>query len=168
MRNLQEVYRECIAEMDNLNIPYGRIVEITVNRRSKRRWGQCRRRGGVYMININVDLLADNAPLKGLKETIIHEILHTCPNCMKHTGEWKRLVGIVNNYYGYNIKRCDSAEDKGLDDDYTNVKRAEARYRFRCADCGSEIIRYRESKFTRNYERYVCGRCKGKIMKVCA
>lgn len=50
-----------------------------------KRWGQCTCLGGNnYAISINVILLRDDTNIDGLKNTIIHELLHTCPNCMKH------------------------------------------------------------------------------------
>lgn len=61
--------------------------------------------------------LREDTDIDGLKNTIIHELLHTCKGCMKHTGEWKQLAEKVNRYYGYNIKRCDSADEKGISEE---------------------------------------------------
>jgi hypothetical protein len=36
---LNEVARECLAELDALDIHYGKIQAFTVNTRSLRRWG---------------------------------------------------------------------------------------------------------------------------------
>lgn len=175
MKDLQKYFRECLDELDAIEIPYGNIVEVTVNYRAKTRWGQCKKIGNQYKININSDLLHDDASDKGLKETIIHEILHTCPKCMCHTGEWKRLAVLVNDCYGYNVKRCNDASDKGMDEFYKNHKeiamakqnkRMEYKYEFRCAGCGQVIRRKKESKFTKYYTNYRCGICHGKFEKL--
>lgn len=174
MKDLQKYFNECIDELDTLGINYGNITDITVNYRAKSRWGQCRRVGNTFKININSDLLHDDAPEKGLKETIIHEILHTCPKCMCHTGEWKRLANLVNRYYGYNVKRCDNSYDKGMDEFYKNheeiaiaqrPRKMEYKYEFKCTGCGQTIRRKKESKFTKYYKNYRCGICHGEFVK---
>ena len=39
-KRLDEMFNECIDEMDAIDIPYGKITEVTVNYRAKSRWGQ--------------------------------------------------------------------------------------------------------------------------------
>lgn len=168
-QRLKAVYNECIEEMNVLDVPFGKITEVTVNYRAKSRWGQCKKTGDIYTINISSILLEDATPDKGLKETIIHEIIHTCPKCMCHTGEWKRWVDLVNDCYGYAIKRTNSAADKGVDEDAYLERRTagvKIKYRFRCDKCGAEINRARESRFTRHYEMYRCAKCHGRISRV--
>ena len=174
-KRLAEMYYECIEEMDAIDIPYGNIVEVTVNYRAKSRWGQCCRGyefgSVVYKININCDLCHPDASERGLKETIIHEILHTCPDCMCHTGEWKRLANLVNDCYNYNVKRCNSSEDKGVDDFYKNHDRQGRpekpvtwKYEIVCKDCGKVVGRRQKScKLTMYPQRYRCAYCYGNI-----
>ena len=170
MRNLEEYFEECKRELDAIGVKYGTVTEITVNTRAKSRWGQCRRYpNGTYTINIRDILLTDEASEKGLKETILHELLHTCKGCMKHTGEWKRLAELVNDCYGYHIKRTDCAEDKGIDGtEYIKNKRMGAKYKFVCTGCGQEIYKYRASDFVKNTWRYQCGICHSKFKQVAA
>ena len=101
-------------------LEFGKIVNFEINYRAKSRWGQCQRKGSGYYINISDRLLQDDVPIKALKDTIIHEILHTCNGCMNHGTTWKNYADKVNKAYGYNIKRCTSAEEKGFDMD--NIK----------------------------------------------
>lgn len=171
-RRLEEVYRECIDEMNAIEIPFGRIVEITVNYRAKKRWGQCCQSYDVYgecfKININADLCHPDANYRGLKETVIHEIIHTCPDCMCHTGEWKRLADLVNDCYGYHIKRCSTSEDKGMGDFYKAnprpVKKIEYKYEFTCKGCGHMVRLKKKTKFAEYYYLYSCGWCGGKFI----
>ncbi len=153
-KKLQEVFMECIDEMNALEIPFRRITSVTVNYRAKRRWGCCSRRNNgfgivCFEIDINADLLHDDAPVKALKETIIHEILHTCPGCFCHTGEWKRLADLVNDCYGYAIKMADSAKDKGMANFYQQheelVKKTTWKYTICCAKCGKLICKRQRS-----------------------
>ena len=65
--------------------------------------------------------------------------------------------------YGYEIKRTDSAEDKGV---IESTRQIEYKYQFRCEKCGKVIGRTRASRFTRNPEWFThrcCGKKKKKI-----
>ena len=168
-RKLQTVFAECIDEMNAIEIPFRRIKTVEVNYRAKRRWGQCCRKHdyiGVYFeININADLLHDDAPVLSLKETIIHEILHTCPECFCHTGEWKRLADLVNDRYGYKVQRTNTAEEQGMDVFYRNhealVKKSTYKYTICCAKCGKILGRRQRScdmvKYPMFYTHTTCG-----------
>lgn len=168
-KKLQEVYLECIEEMNAIEIPFRRITDISVNYRAKSRWGQCCKRydglGICFEININADLLHDDAPVKALKETIIHEILHTCPECFCHTGEWKRLADLVNDCYGYNVKRTNTAEEKGMDTFYKQhdelARKPTWKYTICCAKCGKVLAKRQRScdmvKHPMFYTHTVCG-----------
>lgn len=168
MRDLQSVARECMKELDKIGIKYGNVVKFEVNTRAKSRWGQCKNLGNNnFSINISIYLLDDTTDIKGLKNTILHELLHTCKGCQNHGTEWKRLAAIVNRAYGYNIKRTSSADDKGCtckpDKSDTPKK---IKHVLQCKHCGQKIIRYRDSKFTNNPDYYRCGVCGGKFEKI--
>lgn len=163
MRDLQKIAKECMNELDIIGIEYGNITSFEVNTRAKKRWGQCKMVGGKYSINISIRLLNENVPLESLKDTIIHEILHTCKGCMNHGEKWKRHADCVNRKYGYNIKRCSSCEEKGVERVAT-VK--DVKHKFICEKCGQVICRTRESKFTKYYTFYSCGRCGGDFKKI--
>lgn len=169
MRDLNVIAIECIRELEIIGIQCGKVTEFAVNTRAKRRWGLCRKNGdGTFSININADLLLESTNIDGLKNTIIHELLHTCPNCFCHTGEWKRLADKVNRYYGYGISRCSTAADKGIDEKVIQAreierqrKRNNPKYIFKCKGCGQIVTRQRKSDFTEYYRLYHCARCHG-------
>lgn len=163
MRNLDKVARECMAELDAIGIKYGRVVCFEVNTRTKKRWGQCKKVPGGFAINISERLLRDDTPIQSLKNTVMHELLHTCKNAFNHKTEWKRLAAKVNQHYNYEIKRVSSSEEKGVE---SEVQLKEIKHKFICMGCGMEILRMRESRFTKNHNRYICGKCGGKFKKV--
>lgn len=172
MRDVNVIAIECMRELENIGIKCGNVIKIDINTRAKKRWGQCRKIGNNYIIEVNQILLREDTDIDGLKNTIIHELLHTCKGCMKHTGEWKQLAEKVNRYYGYNIKRCDSADEKGISEEQKKkiqTERAAARkvkYTFKCTCCGQKVERYRESKFTKYPELYRCAVCHGKFERI--
>lgn len=158
MRDLQMYAAECMEELDAIGIPYGNIVEFKVNTRAKRRWGLSQKTPNGFIIEINVDLLNEQNSINGLKNTIIHEILHTCTDCMNHGDRWKYFANVVNNTYGYNVKRCSNAEEKGVNE------RREApirpyKYLVQCPECGAQWKRKRESKLVQMPFLYRCGKC---------
>lgn len=164
MKNINQYATKCMEMLDQLGICYGDIASFEVNRRAKSRWGQTKRiPGGRYSININERLLRDDAPDRGLEETLLHELVHTCDGCMNHGWKWKSLIAKVNRAYGYNIKRADSEDDKGLE--HEKVERV-YRYQFVCEGCGQTIRRQRSSDFVKRYRSYTCGVCHGRFKQI--
>lgn len=165
MRDLQKVATECVLELRRIGINPGYVKEFRVNSRAKSRWGMCSNEHGTgFIIEISDRLLSDDAPEKALKNTIIHELLHTCKGTKGHGTEWKRLADRVNVAYDYGIKRCSSAEEKGVAvDEKPNMA---VKHRFECQKCGLILDRTRESNFTKAYDRYRCGKCNGSFKKI--
>lgn len=138
MRNLKQVAKTCMQELNNLGIEYGYVVRWEVNTRVKKRWGLCSKVRGGFAIQVNKRLLDDDADLNGLKSTIIHELLHTCKGCWNHGAEFKRLAKIVNDAYGYDIGRTATAQQLGVKE----VKSTLIRYKYieQCTNCGNLTI----------------------------
>ena len=114
-----------------------------------------------YSININVVLLDEKNDVSGLKNTIIHELLHSCKGCMNHGENWKRLAEKVNRAYGYNIKRTSSSDEKGVQK--STVPTAKNKYCVICEKCGKKYMRTRMSNLVKYPNRYSCGVCGGKL-----
>ena len=105
----------CIDEVLGAGIEPGNIVSWVINRRAKTRWGMCTKNpDGTCIIQIAARLIEDERiSEQACKETMIHEILHTCKGCKGHTGLWLIYANIMNKKYGYHIKRTTSGEEKG-------------------------------------------------------
>ena len=171
MKDLQKLFNECIAELDAIGVEYGNITSVKVNTRAQKRWGLCKKKlitdcensaqAYEYEISISHRLLADDVNDKVVKDTIMHEILHTCKKCYAHNNVWKSLANKVNKAYGYNIKRTTSCEEKEIESNIKDI----AKHKFVCVCCGTEVFRLKESNFTRNYKAYRCTRCGGNFKK---
>lgn len=166
MRDLQIVANECLKELQNIGIEFGNIVGFEINTRAKRRWGQCKAVPGGFKISISYILLDQRNSIDGLKNTIIHEVLHTCKGCQNHGKTWKYYAEKVNKAYGYNIKRCSTSEEKGIEFDERKSDAKRIKHSFECMKCGQIISRARESKFTKYYSHYRCGICGGNFEKI--
>ena len=175
MRDLQMYAKECVSDLNAIGIEVPYIKEFKVNTRAKSRFGQCRKIAkNVYEIEICNDLLADDCPIEALRETLFHELIHTLPNCMNHKTEFKRYANIVNNAYGVNITRCSTSEEKyGVE----YAKKLEenrptkllTRYQLRCVNCGRIVAEregYRAPKWYAHPNRFSCGHCHGKVVRV--
>lgn len=165
MRDLHFFINECEKDLEKLGIKHGRVREFSVNTRAKCRWGQCKKVGfGLYDVSISAVLLDETTDAQNLKNTIVHELLHTVSGCFNHTGKWKLLAETVNRKLPqYNIKRTTSYEEIGITD---NRKEPVCRYILKCKNCGAEISRQRLSKAVKNYRKYRCAKCGGKLERI--
>lgn len=159
MKDFTKLCEQCLQEVEQVGLRPGNIVRWNINRRAKKRWGQCKKSpSGEFTIEIKAQLIEDDRiSEKDCKTTIIHEILHTCPDGMRHTGKWKEYARLMNDTYGYNIKRTTSGTEKGVEN--YESKQMPVKYVFRCKYCNQIITRTRKCKFTRYYKRYGCGLC---------
>lgn len=176
MKDLQMIATECIRDLNAIGIyPHCKAQDFSVNTRAKHRWGQCKKRGDKYSINISNRLLYDDISDIATKTTVMHELLHSCDNAMEHKHEWLRLANKVNQAYGYNIKRCTSASEKMTDEQikrYNKPVEHKKTYVCKCNDCDKIIGKYyRRSKFIQAIDKdgakgwyhgkNMCGRVNG-------
>lgn len=169
MKDLNTLLQDAKDVLDDLGIEYGKIVHCYVNNRAQKRWGQCRRVGyNVYEIEISRSLMTDDVTWEAAMNTMIHELLHAHKDRMCHTGEWKRCAELVNREYPiYNIKRCSSAEERGV-----TVSRAKYNYKVVCGGCGNICYYTRAGKAIKKIQAhgsesgYFCTLCKSKNLYV--
>jgi predicted SprT family Zn-dependent metalloprotease len=150
---------ETMQEAMSLFIPIGNIKNDVVISTALSRWGQCRKVGlNGFEISISKHLLENGEDHK-VKQTLMHEILHTAPGCFNHGATWKRYGSQVNRIYGYDISRTTSAANLGVD----SPKVANAKYTIQCCSCGVEIHRTKATPVTKNPEKYRC-KCGGNLV----
>ena len=163
MRDLMSYASFCMEMLDEINIPYSKVEKFTVNTRA-RQWGLCSLRDGKYYIQINVTLLDERNGEDGLINTILHELLHTCPDCMNHGAQWKFWAEKVRKAYGYNIKRTSDNDEKEVTTGNLNYHQREYKYHVYCEKCGKLVTRRkRRSDLLDNLGRYVHSGCGGKL-----
>lgn len=160
MYDLNKVFSDCVELCSELNIPIAEDIEISVNIRAHKRYGQCKRIANGYKIEINVDLLDERNPLEALENTIFHELCHTCPGCMNHGKEWIKWATRINVVTGCNIKRTSTTEEKELV--YFQQPKVEIKYICTCQNCGERWERKRKSKLVEHPEKFRCA-CGGRI-----
>lgn len=164
MKDLMKLVGESQRDLASLNIHTGNVRNWSVNTRAKARWGYCVKVSkGLFDIQIAAALLQDDVDDQAVKDTIVHELLHTIPGCFKHTGKWKQYANTINRLLPqYKIKRGSSYEEKGLED---LRPKPQCRYILKCLRCGSEIGRQRMSAAVERPEHYRC-KCGGRLTRI--
>lgn len=159
MKDFKALQDICINEVREAGITPGNITAWEVNYRAKTRWGMCVKKNGNFIIQIAAQLLEDDrVSEKACKDTMIHEILHTCKGCSGHTGLWLKYANIMNEKYGYDIKRTTSGKEKGVEN-YKPTKHLDYKYFYVCEKCGQQVRKKKACKFTRYYRDYTCLIC---------
>lgn len=160
MNDFNSLMRDVKNEMLAVRIPVSDKISpvVHINTRAKKRFGQCIFRNGMFTIELSAILL--EAPERSCRQTLAHELIHTCKGCDNHGAIFKKYAQVMNRTYGYNIKCTNTAEEMGV----AGMK-AEPKYIIECTSCGKRIGRDRRSKLTDQIWRYRC-RCGGTLRVV--
>lgn len=145
-----------IGEAAAIGIPVSKHIlpEVKLNTRAVARFGCCVRRGETHYIEVSARLI--EAGERAVRETLAHEVLHTCRGCRDHGERWKAYAARMNAAYGYRISRTGTWEAMGLPD------KKPVNHLLVCEKCGLEIPRTKASALVQHPERYRC-RCGGKL-----
>ena len=83
---------------------------LELNNRALKRFGRCEAKSGNrYVIQIN-EFHNKLSPETSVMNTLIHELLHSLPQCMNHGEIWKRYANMYNRAYGTTISRLSPLE----------------------------------------------------------
>lgn len=153
---INELLALVIAQAEQAGIPVsGQIdLEVRVNRRAKTRFGCCVRKDGRYYIEVAARVL--DAGEEAVCQVLAHEVLHTCKGCADHGTRWRAYAGEMNARYGYAIRRTDTFDRLGLEDDRP------VKYVVVCQRCGARLCRMKRSALVKHPERYRC-KCGGAL-----
>lgn len=166
MRDLMKYANKCMDILDALEIPYNAPTEWIVNKRAFKRYGQCKYSLGEYSINITYRLLDERIPEEYLEDTIIHELIHTCPGCMNHGKIFQRYCDLVNDCYScYHISTYVDRHVSAEVERFYPVEN-KAKYIIYCPECGGKSYYKKATKAVKNIYRYHCGRCGCKNLRV--
>ena len=97
----KSLIKECINELNVLNVPISKSISFKENTGFSR-FGFCKKtpnRDTDYAIAINKWFEDD----KAIKETIMHELIHTVYGCYNHGKKFKTYAGIINKDCKLNI-----------------------------------------------------------------
>ena len=122
---INKMLAECIELLKELEVPISDSICPEVALKGYRgAYGKCRKK--VYKkkpneydfyIEISGHTLGNTE--RSLRNTLIHELLHTIDFECGHRGAWKRWAKYVSEKTGYNIQRVDGGE---TDEDYARLR----------------------------------------------
>lgn len=121
---INRMLAECIELMKELGVPISDSICPEVKLAGTHSYyGRCNPKGSLkrftefdYYIEISGHTLQNTE--KSLKNTLIHELIHTVPDGLCHTGEWKKWAKYVSEKTGYNIQRLSGDE---TEEDYARL-----------------------------------------------
>ena len=105
---LNNLFLDCMNIVKDAGIEPAPIRSVSVNRRAKTRFGQCRYHRDIYgrytcTINISIDVLDalhnDKNYLYAARSVVVHEILHAANIGDGHKGNWKRDAEKIMKLY---------------------------------------------------------------------
>lgn len=163
MRDLEAVLRECERKLEAIHIPFNKNVAVKVGKLRRGSWGAYRKSENIIILD---SVFADDRmQIFATENVMLHELLHTCNDCMSHSGLWKRYAQIVNRTYQYKIKRCSDYKPY-MNEELLGEFMQRFKYVARCEGCGTYVTQVRISDFIRNMDQYRCSACKGKFKRI--
>ena len=163
---LKEV-SEWSEKIKEIGIPVGNVRDISINKRARKRWGQCvKMPDGTFSLNFSERLFHKDVPESARASVICHELLHTAKGCIGHGCRWKGYAYLVRKKYGVIIKTTVSAEELGVPWKYMNKDPKKYRYKIICEKCGAIIYRERISALVKYPERYIHTGCGGHFKRI--
>ena len=151
---LERIIKEVKKELNTMKISVDYNSKIVVSNKLTRSYGRARKLVDGHQITLSSALFKD---LDKLKNTLIHEYLHTCKDCMNHGSEWKYYASMMNNQFGYKISRVTPISE--VNEDMQMEIISTKNYCVYCPVCGNEYYYKNKTKAVKNPRLYRCS-CK--------
>lgn len=104
-----------------------------------------------FKITINENLIYE----EDILEVVVHEILHTYPNCFNHKTYWLEKASQIKKLHNIKVQRCNSFA-KRIKEEKPNGKE----YYFECFNCNTEWTYHKRPKWYKDIEHCRCPHCK--------
>lgn len=108
------MFAECLAQVQALSIKTDKIACIRWKKHATRFYGKCCAYNGEFEIQISEIYRRGKESIERLKDTIFHEILHTCNRCYNHDQEFWDYARILDEAYGCHVFLAEPRHDGSL------------------------------------------------------
>lgn len=154
-----EVFECCDIIEKVLGIKANNRYVTKISSRMTKTLGNCRRNSAhYYTITISKKYL-EHSSAQSVHDTIMHEVLHSLPDCMNHGTIWKNYANkICMAIPKYNISRLSNDKEYG---EYIN-EITKYKYKIICKGCGATWKRQRMSDLIRACAKdgnAICPKC---------
>ena len=147
--------KESIRELEEIGL--GKMIpknlNFTINYRAKERLGQCCKKQDINISSWLLEIGDDH----DIKNTIIHEVLHTFKDTIGHKAKWQYYANYVNNRTDYHITRTTSINkiyEKA--NKVRPTKEIHYKWEITCTKCGK--VFYRQKMTTRTLDKFIEGK----------
>lgn len=115
---LPDLAQRGVAICYEAGIPIAKNIKVGYTT-ADRKHGVCQynKTTGEFKIKVSKHLVKDEDVLN----TVLHELLHTCPGCQNHGKVWSLYADIINKVYGIKITRVSKKEHEALN--FTKTRR---------------------------------------------
>lgn len=163
---LNDIFLIVKNDLLSLNIPVSNeICPIVRISKAKRQWGSCKMSKKYndykFYISISENCFSEPNYIDFIKNTVAHELIHTVKGCFNHSKGFK-YYSYVASKLGYNVTVKSESKLEKSDEE----KFKEANHILKCTVCGQLYYRYRFPKDKNYINKIVCGKCRGRLVKI--
>lgn len=166
--DLEQILNKCKDELYDLGFLEikNKNYIIQINSRFRNKLGRCSYNKITYIYTISINESFMNICPDKVKNTMMHELIHSINGCMNHGTKFQNIAKLVNNKFGYNVHTTSYYEDYDKYIDSTkNYK-----YKIKCSHCGEEWFYEKTGKVIRSLQNNptscTCPHCKTKRFSV--
>lgn len=172
VKDLEEIKKYCLNELDTMG--YHSLIfndyNIVINNRLKKSLAQIKKiRNNVFQIDFNFYFL-QSCPEQYIKNTMMHELIHSIDGCMNHGHTWKSIANKINCVYGYNVTTTTSYSE--YNKVYKTIKNHTSyKYKVVCTHCNTYWRYKKQTRLTSALQNnlkhgYTCPYCKNGSFKL--
>ena len=166
--DLNQMLNDCKQELISLgyNEVQDKYYSVSINPRFRHKLGCCSldKKTLFYKIQIS-KVFMEICPDK-IKNTMMHELIHSVNGCMNHGPNFQHLAALVNRKFGYNVKTHSDVPEYSK---YLNETK-HYRYKLMCNTCRKEWLYEKAGKLVRgvlkNPNYCKCPHCRGNSFSV--
>ena len=150
---IERIFTKVVADAKAVGVPHGPVASVKVCHR-RNEVGVCKaRRDGLFEIAFS-EVFAELDD-RDVADTLMHELIHTCPGAFNHGPVFKRWMHRVN-LHGYRVTVAEyskaaqamrSADIAASGDEVILV-----------CDCGCRFVKSRRTKVAQHPGNYLCRR----------
>lgn len=167
-QDLERLFNECKKEILKVGIPLKDNITIELSDLGKRTFGRCRNKREILISYWAFESLSKDK----IKNTIIHELLHTTDNTKGHCSKWKYYAGVMNREYGYEIKVKGNIKEEFMSANKSETEMLDImgyKYRITCKGCENSSYRHKMGDRIVSYYHkgyYTCRKCRSTEFKI--
>lgn len=167
-KNFYALVQDILNNLQNLGVQFTHSpsdYKLVINERALKRLGRCTLKKDnnnhfYYEIQIN-KFHNELSPRQDIMDTLIHEIIHSLPNCMNHGKIWAAIASKYNKAYNTSIYRTSKGSD-AYNNFVKSKEQQKSSYSLSCSSCGRKWSYKRKTKLIKlvlNGKKIKCPYC---------